>query len=73
MKELAKFADSVFNPAKSIISKARKTSDGTQYVDFAQSKKISSEDADVIAKEVLEWAKTRGVTHYTFWVQPFTN
>jgi glutamine synthetase len=21
----------------------------------------------------LEWAKAQGVTHYTFWVQPFTN
>jgi hypothetical protein len=50
MKELAKFAELIFNPAKSLISKARNSSAGKQYIDFAQSKKINSEDADAIAK-----------------------
>jgi glutamine synthetase len=73
MKEFAKFGELIFDPTKSVVSKGRNTSAGKQYVDFVQSNKINFDDADRIAKEVLEWAKAQGVTHYTFWIQPLTN
>ncbi len=35
-------------------------------------KRISMEDAEVIATAMKDWAIERGVTHYTHWFQPMT-
>ena len=35
-------------------------------------KRISMEDAEVIATSMKDWAIERGATHYTHWFQPMT-
>ena len=37
-----------------------------------QSKKISKETADAVAKVVQDWAVRKGATHYCHWFQPMT-
>ncbi len=34
--------------------------------------KLELEDADVIAQAMMEWAREKGVTHYTHWFHPMT-
>ncbi len=57
-----------FRTAKEIPSSVRK-----ELISIANTKKPLTKDlADVVAKAALEWALSRGATHYCHWFQPLT-
>lgn len=57
-----------FRTAKEIPSSVRK-----ELISIANTKKpLTKELADVVAKAALEWALSRGATHYCHWFQPLT-
>lgn len=66
MKEFPRFAELAFSPMKHLL--ARKG-----HPRRPLPSKLSHEDIEVVAQEALQWAKSKGATHYTFWIQPFTN
>ncbi len=65
------FGENVFNDT---VMKARLPKN--TYKNFraalAGTRKLTMEDADVIAHEMKEWAIEKGATHYTHWFQPLT-
>jgi glutamine synthetase len=57
-----------FKKAKGIAESAKK-----ELNDVASSEKhLSKELADVVAKAAMEWALSRGATHFCHWFQPLT-
>ena len=66
MKEFTKFSELVFSPIKHLLAIKKQTGQ-------TLGKKLTSQDVEEVAKDTLQWAKSMGVTHYTFWVQPLTN